>query len=219
MGRSLGWLLTALVVLGCFGYQWLVHSAVMEGQAESVRVSLMIVPLLALAYWVMMRARNKPLGLFILLAVSVAIYLLEHEKHWGLAVAYGIPHAAVYLFLLWFFGHTLLSGKEPLITRLARRVHGTLPPDMEAYTRGVTLAWCVFFAAQVIVSALLFKYASLNIWSLFITIMNFPLLVLMFVSEYVYRMARHRDFPHASILKSIQAYTNDAALSKSSKAR
>lgn len=219
MGRSFGWLWTALVVLGCFGYQWLVHSAVMEGQAESVRVSLMIVPLLALAYWVMMRARNKPLGLFILLAVSVAIYLLEHEKHWGLAVAYGIPHAAVYLFLLWFFGHTLLSGKEPLITRLARRVHGTLPPDMEAYTRGVTLAWCVFFAAQVMVSALLFKYASLNIWSLFITLMNFPLLVLMFVSEYAYRMARHRDFPHASILKSIQAFTKDAALSKSSKAR
>lgn len=219
MGRSLGWLWTALVVLGCFGYQWLVHSAVMEGQAESVRISLMVVPLLALAYWVMVRAHNKPLGLFILLAVSGAIYLLEHEKHWGLAVAYGIPHAAVYLFLLWFFGHTLLSGKEPLITRLARRVHGTLPPEMEAYTRGVTLAWCVFFAAQVIVSALLFNYASLNIWSLFITIMNFPLLVLMFVSEYAYRMARHRDFPHASILKSIQAFTQDAALSESSKTR
>ena len=106
MARSLGWLWTALVVLGCFGYQWLVHSAVMEGQAELVRISLMVVPLLALAYWVMVRAHNKPLGLLILLAVSVAIYLLEHEKHWGLAVAYGIPHAAVYLFLLWFFGHT-----------------------------------------------------------------------------------------------------------------
>ena len=102
---------------------------------------------------------------------------------------------------------------------LARRVHGSLPPDMEAYTRGVTMAWCVFFAAQVIASALLFKYASLNIWSLFITIMNFPLLVLMFVSEYAYRLARHRDFPHASILKSIQAFASDAALSKSPKAR
>jgi uncharacterized membrane protein len=190
----------------------------MEGQSEAMRISLMIAPLLALAYWVMMRARNRILGLFVLLVVGVALYLLEHEKHWGLAVAYGIPHAAVYLFLLWFFGRTLLSGKEPLITRLARRVHGSLPPDMEAYTRGVTLAWCVFFAAQVIVSALLFKYASLNIWSLFITIMNFPLLVLMFVVEYAYRLVRHRDFPHASILKSIQAFTGDAALSKSPKA-
>ena len=219
MGRGFGWLWTVLIVLGCSGYQWLVHSAVMEGQAEVVRVSLMIAPLLALAYWVMMRARNKRLGLFILLAVSVALYLLEHEKHWGLAVAYGIPHAGVYLFLLWFFGRTLVNGKEPLITRLARRVHGSLPPDMEAYTRGVTLAWCIFFAAQVVASALLFRYASLNIWSLFITIMNFPLLVLMFVSEYAYRVARHRDFPHASILKSVQAFASDAALSKSPKAR
>jgi len=151
---------------------------------------------------------------FLLLTAGVATFLLEREARWGLAAAYGIAHAAIYLFLLWFFGHTLLRGREPLVTRLARRVHGTLPPEMEAYTRRVTFAWCVFFAAQIIISALLFEFASPNTWSLFVSLLNFPLLVLMFAGEYVCRVTFHRNFPHASILQSIRAFSRDAARSQ-----
>ena len=219
MERQLGWLWTALILLGCVGYQWLVHSAVMGEQADSIRLALTLLPLLALAYWVMTRSRNKPLWFFLLLAAGAATYLLERQERWGLAAAYGIPHAAIYLFLLWFFGHTLLRGKEPLVARLARRVHGTLPAELEAYTRRVTFAWCVFFAAQIIISALLFEFASLNTWSLFISLLNFPLLALMFVGEYVYRVTRHRNFPHASIFEAIQVFSKDAARSKSAKVR
>lgn len=219
MERRLGWLWTALILLACVGYQWLVHSAVMGEQTDSIRLALTLLPLLALAYWVMARSRNKPLWFFVLLAAGGVTYLLERQERWGLAAAYGIPHAAIYLFLLWFFGHTLLRGKEPLVTRLARRVHGTLPPELEAYTRRVTFAWCVFFAAQLIISALLFKFASPNTWSLFISLLNFPLLVLMFVGEYVYRVTRHRKFPHASIFEAIQVFFKDAARSKSAKVR
>lgn len=219
MERRFGWLWTALILLACVGYQWLVHSAVMGEQADSIRLALTLLPLLALACWVMTRSRNKPLWFFLLLAAGVATFLLEREERWGLAAAYGIPHAAIYLFLLWFFGHTLLRGKEPLVTRLARRVHGTLPPELEAYTRRVTFAWCVFFAAQIIISALLFEFASLNTWSLFISLLNFPLLVLMFVGEYVYRVTFHRNFPHASILEAIQVFSKDAARSRSAKGR
>lgn len=219
MERRFGWLWTALILLACVGYQWLVHSAVMGEQADSIRLALTLLPLLALACWVMTRSRNKPLWFFLLLAAGVATFLLEREERWGLAAAYGIPHAAIYLFLLWFFGHTLLRGKEPLVTRLARRVHGTLPPELEAYTRRVTFAWCVFFAAQIIISALLFEFASLNTWSLFISLLNFPLLGLMFVGEYVYRVTFHRNFPHASILEAIQVFSKDAARSRSAKGR
>jgi len=219
MERRLGWLWTALILLACVAYQWLVHSAVTGEQPDAIRLTLTLLPLLALAYWVMTRSRNKPLWFFVLLAAGVATYLLERQQGWGLAAAYGIPHAAIYLFLLWFFGHTLLPGKEPLVTRLARRVHGTLPPELEAYTRRVTCAWCVFFAAQIIISALLFKFASLNTWSLFIGLLNFPLLVLMFVGEYVYRITRHRNFPHASIFEAFQVFSKDAAQSRSAKVR
>lgn len=161
-----------------------------------------------------MRSGNKTLWFFLLLAAGVAAFLLERDARPGLAAASGIAHAAIYLFLLWFFGHTLLRGKEPLVTRLARQVHGTLPPEMEAYTRRVTFAWCVFFAAQIIASALLLEFASLNTWSLFVSLLNLPLLVLMFAGEYVYRVIFHRDFPHASILQAIQVFAKDAARSR-----
>jgi len=48
----------------------------------------------------------------------------------ALAASSGIFHAAVCLFLLWYFGSTLLPGREPIITRFARRVHGAVQPAM-----------------------------------------------------------------------------------------
>jgi uncharacterized membrane protein len=217
MARRFGWLWAALILLMGVGYQCLVHSAVVGGQIESIRIALAFLPLLALACWVATRARNKLAWSFILLAAGMAIYVLEHQERWGLAAAYGIPHAAIYLSLLWLFGQTLWHGKEPLVTRLARRVHGTLPSELAAYTRRVTVAWCVFFASQMVISALLFKFTSLDIWSLFINFLNFPLLALMFIGEYVYRVIRHREFPHASIFDGIRAFSNDAARSTSAK--
>lgn len=211
MGRRLGWLWPALFLLLGAGYQYLVHSAVAGGQIQPVRIALAFLPLFALAWWVATRARNKLRWSLILLAAGMTIAALERQEHWGLAAAYGIPHAVIYASLLWLFGHTLRHGVEPLVTRLARRVHGTLPPEMAAYTRGVTVAWCIFFTAQLAVSALLFSFASLSIWSLFVNVLNLPLLALMFAGEYVYRSLRHREFPHASFLDGIRAFANDAA--------
>jgi|SRR5438105_3880345 len=118
----------------------------------------------------------------------------------------GLPHAAVYSFLLWLFGRTLPAGKEALVTRVARRFHGSLPPYMEAYTRNLTAAWCVFFAAQLTLSALLFAFASLEAWSLFVNLLNVPLLAAMFTGDYVYRVLRYRNYRHATIAQSVAAF-------------
>jgi uncharacterized membrane protein len=106
-----------------------------------------------------------------------------------------------------------------MVTRFARRVHGALPPDMERFTRSLTIAWCVFFAAQLIASALLFAFASLEIWSAFVNLLNLPLLGLMFAGQWGYRNIRHPGFPRASTLQAIEAFTKDASLSKSTALR
>jgi uncharacterized membrane protein len=123
-----------------------------------------------------------------------------------LALLNGVPHAAINIVLIWVFGRTLMRGREALITGFARRIHGTLPAYIESYTRRVTAAWCVFFAAQIILSALLFAVAPLETWSLFVNVLSFPVVVLMFVAEYLYRVARFPDHPHVSIWKGVQMF-------------
>jgi uncharacterized membrane protein len=128
----------------------------------------------------------------------------------GAALA-GVPHAAIYAYLLWIFGRTLRRGTEPLITRLARQVRGGLSPAMERYTRRLTAAWCVFFAGQLAASALLFALAPFVAWSLFINVLNLPLVALMFAGDYLYRVLRCRGDPQSSIAAQIRAFARDRA--------
>lgn len=107
----------------------------------------------------------------------------------------GLPHAMAYSALLVGFGYTLLPGHEAILTRAVNAVRGPLPPEMIVHTRRVTFAWCCFFAAQLLGSLLLYLFAPLEVWSLFINVLNLPLVVLMFVVEGVYRFFRFRDFP------------------------
>jgi uncharacterized membrane protein len=210
-----GWLGPALILLVGAAYQWLVYSAVGGGQNDAIRLALAFLPLAALGVWIVARARHKVRWSVALAGAALAIYAIEQQATWGPAAAYSLPHAAAYLSMLWLFAQTLRRGHEPLITRLARRVHGNLTPALHAYTRRLTGAWCVFFAGQLAVSALLFAFGSPREWSLFVNVLNFPLLALMFSGEYVYRIVRHRDFPQASMMDGIRAFTDDSARSRS----
>ena len=67
-----------------------------------------------------------------------------------------LGHWSLYASLLATFALTLRRGHEPLITAMAYRLHGTLSDEMIRYTRGVTIAWSLFFAAQLLTSVSLF---------------------------------------------------------------
>jgi uncharacterized membrane protein len=192
MRRAAGWAWKALIVAACVAYPYLVHVSVTSAQGGLVRSVLLWFPLAALGAWVVARARNKATWLATLFAGGVIVFIAENQEWLGLASVSGISHATAYLFLLGCFGRTLAPGTEPMVTRFARRVHGALPPDMERFTRSLTIAWCVFFAAQLIASALLFAFASLEIWSAFVNLLNLPLLGLMFAGQWGYRRrSRH----------------------------
>jgi uncharacterized membrane protein len=219
MLRRMGWLGKVLALLVCMGYPWLVHSAYIAQQPAPLRLALTMGPLLGLCFWLITLSRGRTWWPLVLLLAGAAVYIISLQDHWSLMVAYGLPHAAINLTLLGFFGRTLLRGREPLITRLARRLHGSLVPDIEVYTRNVTIAWCVFFAAQVLTSILLFQFTAVSIWLMFISFFTFPMLTFMFVGEYIYRGLRHRNHPRVSILKTIQVFTQDVATAKSADVR
>jgi uncharacterized membrane protein len=142
-------------------------------------------------------ARLKWLGV-VAAAAAFAIVWAERSEL-SLSAMPGLPHALAYSALLFGFGYTLLPDHEAILTRVVNAVRGPLPPDLIVHTRRVTLAWCCFFAAQLVGSVVLYFFAPLVVWSFFINILNLPLVVLMFVVEGLYRFFRFRNFPMDSL--------------------
>ena len=106
------------------------------------------------------------------------------------------------------FALTLRRGHEPLITAMARRMHGDLSSEMLRYTRRVTFAWCCFFALQLTLSITLFCFAPLVVWSTFVNILDIPMVVTMFAAEYFCRLLCLRDPPRHSFSAILQMVTD-----------
>jgi hypothetical protein len=52
----------------------------------------------------------------------------------------------------------------------------------------------------------LLMLAPLETWSLFVNMLNLPLLAAMFVGEHVYRITAHPEFPRASLSMVIGSF-------------
>ncbi len=122
----------------------------------------------------------------------------------GLVVA-GCCHAVAYISLLAWFAMSLRPNHEPVVTGIARRIRRTMPDKVVRYTRQVTIAWCVFFTAQVIVSLGLLVLAPPHVWSAFVNLLNLPLLLAMGAVEFVYRLILFRHEPHGALFNTLSA--------------
>lgn len=143
-----------------------------------------------------------PALLHIALSSGGAVAAGGEVERWigaGLVAASGLPHAVIYAALLAMFGASLRPGREPLVTALSRRMYAVVPDEMAAYTRGVTWAWCAFFAAQLLTSLALFLLAPRATWSLFVNLLNVPLLALMFAGEHTVRPFLLKNAPRHSL--------------------
>jgi uncharacterized membrane protein len=126
-------------------------------------------------------------------------------------VAAGGCHAFAYTSLLIWFGTSLRSNREPLVTSFARRIGQTMPEKVVRYTRQVTIAWCLFFAAQLAVSAALVLLAPASVWSAFVTLLNLPLIAAMVLGEFGVRVVLFRNEPHSSLLRTVSAWRQACA--------
>ena len=118
-----------------------------------------------------------------------------------------LPQVFCYLGLLWLFGRSLLGGREALITRIARFVHGgELSLEKERYTRQVTVFWCLFFAGMAVTSVSILLFVSVDAWLFFANVLNLLLLGCAFLAEYAYRLVRFPKSTHASLTAAIRAF-------------
>jgi uncharacterized membrane protein len=116
------------------------------------------------------------------------------------------PQVFCYLALLWVFGRSLRSGREALLTRFARFVHGEISADIARYTRQITIFWTAFFAVMALTSASLLVFVSVAAWLFFANVLNLPLLVCVFVAEYVYRSMRFPGVAYPSLGATVTAF-------------
>ncbi len=203
--RGLG--IAALVI----GYPLLAHYTNESAHNPNLGAVVAIAPVLLIG---LMLAWHSPrrlimMGALVLLCVALGASWSILENHFGLV--YWLQNVAMQLILLMTFGRTLVAGRQPLCTRFAEALYGPVTPQHEIYTRQVTLAWTVFFAAMALTSSVLFFLTPLAIWSIFANFLTLPLVALMFIAEYGVRRCLLPDMQHAHILDAVRAFRNDSA--------
>jgi uncharacterized membrane protein len=203
-----GWTKAVLLAAGVIAYQVLIYCMIVDQPDGGLGEGLMAAPLLLVAGCMLGRSRRGRVALAVFAGAGIAGFLLWRAVGASAAMLYPVPYLTVYVVLLWLFGRTLAAGRQPLVTRLATHVHGELPAPMLRYTRQVTWAWCIFFAAMATTSTLLFLLAPLPVWSMFNNLLNLPLVVAMYLGEYAWRLWRFPDFSHASIATVFRAFRN-----------
>ncbi|HWO99480.1 MAG TPA: hypothetical protein VNL74_02480 [Methylococcus sp.] len=199
------WIVLGLVVVA---YAVLFHYFTAYTEETPSNRLFLLAPLLLAGLVLAWRSRWRVPSLALCALVVLVVWWLRDRVVSGESVfyVYLAEHVTVYGLLGLVFGRSLLPAREPLCTRFAREVHGELPPEVERYTRRVTLMWSLLFAAIVGGSLGLFLLAPFSVWSIFANLLSPALVVVMFGVEYRVRLRILPDFDHSPILAGLRAF-------------
>jgi uncharacterized membrane protein len=196
----------AVVILFFIAYAALSHYSNLNPQALDLRTLLALAPMLALGLVLLWRWNG---ALVALLAAAAAAYLLR--AFWPLfaqnfSIVYLLQQVGFYSIMAFTFGRSLRQGRVPLCTHIADRVHGPLSARELRYTRQVTLAWVIFFLLNLAASFVLYEFAPLRVWSLFVNFCSLPLLLLMFAAEYTVRRRVLPQVQSSGLIAALRVY-------------
>lgn len=217
--RAVRW---GAIAAGVIAYPVLAHYSAASAAAAkvpSLGVAVSLTPPLAILAWLTWRSTGL-LGM-LLLCAGMSLVLcgswgaLERNFGW----VYFIQHAGTNVLLAALFGVSLMHGRDPLCTRLAEAVRGSLGSEVVRYTRQVTRAWALFFVGMSLVSAGLFWFGSIEAWSVFANFLSLPLVLLMFVAEHLVRLHKLPHLEQHSIMESILAFRRTPKVCPSASAR
>jgi uncharacterized membrane protein len=150
-------------------------------------VGIAMTPLLAGALALSWRSPLRWPVLLAATALVVVAALQQDRLAQHVSALWFVQHVAGHAMFALVFGRTLLPGKVPLTTRIARAVLPSMPQAVVRYSRGVTLAWTIYFVAMAAVSVAIYFGSSTAVWSTFATAVSGPLVALMFVLEFAVR--------------------------------
>ena len=180
--------LRAAVAAACLAGPLLARALAGRGHAAGVlALGLSWGPLAVVSAWWIRRNRLRvPLAL-LGAAAAAGLWWQRAALLSDPGLAYLAEHAGSLSLFAIAFGSTLRTGQVPLVTRFAAMVRTTMPARVLRYTRAVTLAWTVFFAAMACASLVLFALRPLRDWVWFASAWTPMLVLTMFVVEYLMR--------------------------------
>jgi uncharacterized membrane protein len=196
----------ALAVIALIGYAVLAHIAFAPGQPTRFAAAMALSPLAGTLLLLAWDSRWRVPAALALAAGGGLLLVRWPARGLDVSAVYLLQYVAFQAALAALFGRTLQRGREPLVTRLARTVHGELPVPIARYTRAVTAAWALFFAVLAATAALLYLLAPRAVWSAFVNLLTLPCVALMFALEYAVRRVRFPWFEHVSILTGVLAF-------------
>jgi uncharacterized membrane protein len=197
-----------VVALAGAAYVAATHWVMTRAPASAWNAVVVVGPMLAFASLYAARRGMRLIGA--VGAVATAALVAQAWRGGGLApgTLYLAQHVGIHLLLAFVFGSTLQAGREPLITALARRVHGgTLTAPMAAYSRKVTAAWTLYFIAMAAVSIALYAFGPFDAWAVFANLLTPLAMALLFVGEFALRYRLHPEFERATLSQALRAYS------------
>lgn len=194
------------IAAAAIGYAVLAHLSNSRPGASALGVVLATGPLLLVPVILAWRSRYR-LGALLLVVLAAALVY----EYWRVLAQYFpwlylLQQAGAYGLLGLAFGRSLAPARVPLCTEWATTLHGPLRPALARYTRAVTQAWTLFFALVTSALLALFAFAPLSVWSAFANFGTFPLVVAMFVGEYIVRRCLLPDVQQGGILDGARAF-------------
>lgn len=171
-----------MLALGSITLLILAHLAVLQGFFNISYILLTI----ALANMFGLALCNKIFCNLMLVSTGIllAYFLLEmiDAKH----LTYYPPiliNGSIFLFI----GSSLRRNKTPVITRFALLIDGEITLKQKIYCRHVSAAWAVLMFIILIETIVLAFFFPIEIWSLFVNLINYLLILVMFLAEFMVR--------------------------------
>ncbi len=118
------------------------------------------------------------------------------------------PSVLIPAMLAWFFGRTLLPGRQPLIVSVALAARPATPDYLLRYSRQLTVFWTGIFVAIATWDLALAVLAPRQWWSVMANCGNYLVIAGAVGGEYLFRRLRFRHYAHPGFSEYLKIVVN-----------
>lgn len=188
-----------MVLLASISYPFLVHYLVVTEQYLIAGTYIVVLLLLIAVQNFLQGYKWLAMGL-LLLSVVISMVLIYQAQ-----LVVFLPPILIPLALAYVFGKTLIGKQTAFITTLAQKIRSTpLVEEEQKYTRFITYLWVLFFLFLAIESIVVAFVYNMEIWSYITNFLNYILVVIFAMFEYLLRRIILSKLEHPSFIGFIK---------------